>query len=214
MQTLIAAPRPELSPYAPRVRVLQIPVDKIGALIGPGGKNVRRITEMYDVKVDIEDDGSVHIFSTHVEGMEAAVREVEMLTAQAEVGKVYQGRVTGIKEFGCFVEILPGLEGLVHISELANFRVRSVEDICKIGDPMWVKCINVDDNGKIRLSRRAALDEKDAEAQGGEAGHEGQAQAGGEGDRGPAPHGSGHGHGGGERRHGGGGGGRGRGPRR
>ena len=165
MTAVIPAPRPDLSPYAPRIRVLKIPVDKIGALIGPGGKNVRRITDTYKVEIDIEDDGSVHIFSVDGASMEAAVREVEMLTAEAEVGKIYQGKVTGLKDFGVFVEIIPGIEGLVHISELANFRVRSVEDICKVGDPMWVKCIHVDESGKIRLSRRAALEERGEAAQ-------------------------------------------------
>ncbi len=160
MTAVIAAPRPELSPYAPRITVLKIPTDKIGALIGPGGKNVRRITDTYKVEIDIEDDGTVRIFSTDKESMQAAVREVEGLTAEAEVGKIYQGKVTGLKDFGAFVEILPGLEGLVHISEMANFRVRQVEDICKVGDLMWVKCINVDDSGKIRLSRRAAMEER------------------------------------------------------
>lgn len=162
----IAAPRPELSPYAPRVEVMKIPVDKIGALIGPGGKNIRRITETYKVEIDVEDDGSVRIYSVRAEGMEAAKREISVLTAEAEVGKTYQGRVTGVKEFGAFVEILPGLEGLVHVSELANFRVANVEDVCKVGDLMWVKCIHVDENGKIRLSRRAALAERDATGDG------------------------------------------------
>ncbi len=165
MAEVIPAPRPDLSPYAPRIRVLKIPVDKIGALIGPGGKNVRRITDTYKVQIDIEDDGSVHIFSSDGKSMEAAVREVEMLTAEAEVGKIYQGKVTGLKDFGVFVEILPGIEGLVHISEMANFRVRSVGDICKIGDTMWVKCIHVDESGKIRLSRRAALEDRGEAAQ-------------------------------------------------
>lgn len=165
MTAVIPAPRPELSPYAPRIVALKIPVDKIGALIGPGGKNVRRITDTYGVQIDIEDDGTVHIFSVDKESMDAAVREVQMQTAEAEVGKIYQGKVTGLKDFGCFVEILPGIEGLVHISELATFRVRNVEDICKIGDVMWVKCINVDESGKIRLSRRAALEERGEAAQ-------------------------------------------------
>ena len=96
--------------------------------------------------------------------MGAAIQEVGYLTASAEVGKLYQGTVTGVKEFGAFVEIFPGTEGLVHISELANFRVNRTEDICKIGDTMWVKCLNVEENGKIRLSRKAALEEKDQEA--------------------------------------------------
>lgn len=167
MTRVIAAPRPELSPYAPRVEVMKIPVDKIGALIGPGGKNIRRITETYKVEIDVEDDGTVRIYGVRAEGMEAAKREIGLLTAEAEVGKTYQGRVTGIKDFGAFVEILPGLEGLVHVSELANFRVANVEDVCKVGDLMWVKCIHVDENGKIRLSRRAALAERDAAAAGG-----------------------------------------------
>ncbi len=160
MAAVLPEPRAELSPYAPRVQVIKIPVDKIGALIGPGGKNIRRITDTYNVQIDVEDDGTVRIFAVSGPTMEAAVKEVEALAAEAEVGKIYQGRVTSIKEFGAFVEILPGLEGLVHVSEMANFRVRSVEDVCKIGDMMWVKCINVDDSGKIRLSRRAALEER------------------------------------------------------
>jgi polyribonucleotide nucleotidyltransferase len=160
MESVLAQPRTDLSPYAPRITVLKIHPEKIGALIGPGGKNIRRITDTYDVQIDIEDDGSVHIFSSNGESMEAAVREVQGITAEAEIGKIYHGTVTGVKEFGAFVEILPGKEGLVHISELANYRVRQVQDICKIGDQMWVKCINVDDSGKIRLSRKAALDEK------------------------------------------------------
>ncbi len=222
MQGIIAEPRPDLSPYAPRVEVLKIPVDKIGALIGPGGKNVRRITDTYKVQIDIEDDGTVHVYSVSKEGMDAAVREVSMMTAEAEVGKTYQGRVTGIKDFGAFVEILPGIEGLVHISELANFRVRSVDDICKLADLMWVKCLNIDENGKIRLSRRAALEEKDggappAEGEAPPAGAEGQPAAEGGGhDRGDSRGGgyAGHrggGHGGGPRGGGRGGGGGGRG---
>ncbi len=167
MAGVLPAPRADLSPYAPRIKVMQIPVDKIGALIGPGGKNIRRITDTYKVQIDIEDDGSVHIFSNDAAAMAAAEAEVAAVSAEAEVGKIYHGRVTGLKDFGCFVEILPGLDGLVHISELANFRVGAVEDVCKVGDMMWVKCINVDDNGKIRLSRRAALEEKDGEAGGG-----------------------------------------------
>jgi len=164
MTATLAEPRPELSEYAPRVKIVQIPTDKIGALIGPGGKNIRRITDTYKVQIDIDDDGQVHIFSADKDAMASALREVESITAEAEVGKLYQGTVTGIKEFGCFVEILPGKDGLVHISELANFRVNAVEDVCKVGDVMWVKCLNVDESGKIRLSRRAAMAEKDGEA--------------------------------------------------
>jgi polyribonucleotide nucleotidyltransferase len=208
MQSILPAPRDELSQYAPRVEVTKIPTDKIGALIGPGGKNIRRITETYKVQIDVEDDGTVKVYSVSKDGMEAAMREIGLLTAEAEVGKTYEGRVTGIKEFGAFVEILPGLEGLVHVSEMANFRVRSVEDVCKVGDMMWVKCLHVDENGKIRLSRRAALEEKDGaaaadanipRAEGGDqgGGDRGYGGGGGGGGRG----GFGGGRGGGGRRH-------------
>ncbi len=166
MQGIIAAPRAELSQYAPRITVIKINPEKIGALIGPGGKNIRRITEATGAKIDIEDDGTVKIFATGKETMDSAVREVNASTAEAEPGKLYQGTVTGIKEFGAFVEILPGIEGLVHISEMANVRIRSVDEICKIGDVMWVKCLAVDEmSGKIRLSRKAAMAEMDQQSQ-------------------------------------------------
>ena len=164
MQGIIAQPRTELSEHAPRITVLKINPEKIGALIGPGGKNIRRITETTGTQIDIEDDGTVRIFSADRKAMDAAVQEVGYLTASAEVGKIYHGTVTGVKEFGAFVEIFPGTEGLVHISELANFRVKKTEDICKVGDQMWVKCLNVEESGKIRLSRKAALEEKDGPA--------------------------------------------------
>jgi polyribonucleotide nucleotidyltransferase len=160
MEEALPAPRLELSPHAPRIKVIQISPEKIGLLIGPGGKNIRRITTETGCSIDIEDTGEVFIFSATSEGMEQAVREVEALTAEAEVGKIYHGIVKGIKDFGAFVEILPGTEGLVHISEMADTRIRSVEDVCKIGDPMWVKVIEVDDRGKIRLSRREAMAER------------------------------------------------------
>ena len=160
MATIIAAPRDQMSPYAPRVTVVKINSEKIGELIGPGGKNIRRITDLTDAQIDIDDDGTVHIFSADASSMEMAVREVSLITAEAEEGVVYNGTVTGIKEFGAFVEIIPGKDGLVHISELADFRVRSVEDICKIGDQMWVKCIGIDDRGRVKLSRKAAMQEK------------------------------------------------------
>jgi polyribonucleotide nucleotidyltransferase len=163
MAGILPEPRSELSPYAPRIHVLKIDPDKIGALIGPGGKNIRRITDTTGVQIDVEDDGTVHIFSADSTGMDAAVKEVELISAEAEVGKIYRGKVTGIKDFGAFVEILPGKDGLVHISEMADFRVKSVEDICKMGDPMWVKCIGIDDRGKIKLSRKQALQEKDTD---------------------------------------------------
>jgi polyribonucleotide nucleotidyltransferase len=161
MATVIAAPRAELSPYAPRIHVIKIDPEKIGALIGPGGKNIRRITEMSGAQIDIEEDGTVNIFAVNGDSMAMAVSEVEAVVAEVEIDKIYQGTVTGVKEFGCFVEVLPGKEGLVHISELADFRVKAVEDICKIGDQIWVKCIGVDDRGRVKLSRKEAMREKD-----------------------------------------------------
>ncbi len=161
MQSVIAQPRPDLSEHAPRITVLKINIEKIGALIGPGGKNIRRITSTTGTQIDIEDDGTVRIFSSDKLAMDAAVKEVGYLTAEAEVGKIYRGTVTGIKDFGCFVEIFPGKEGLVHISELADFRVNKTEDVVKMGEQIWVKCLAVDETGKTRLSRKAALQEKD-----------------------------------------------------
>ncbi len=160
MDGVMAAPRGDISPYAPRVERIKIDREKIGALIGPGGKTIRRITETTGVQIDVEEDGTVNVYSADKPAMDAAIREIEAVTAEAEIGKIYRGKVTSIKDFGCFVEIFPGKEGLVHVSELANFRVGRVEDICKIGDPMWVKCISIDDQGRVRLSRRAALDDR------------------------------------------------------
>lgn len=160
MATVIPEPRKELSPYAPRVHEIKINPEKIGGLIGPGGKNIRRITDLTGAQIDIDDDGTVHVFTSSGEALELALKEIGYVTAEPEEGVIYNGTVTGIKEFGAFVEIFPGTDGLVHISELADFRVGRVEDICKMGDQMWVKCIGIDDRGKIRLSRREAMKEK------------------------------------------------------
>jgi len=162
MESVIAKPREELSPYAPRITQVSIPVDKIGELIGPGGKNIRRIVELSGAQIDISDDGTVKVFSAKEEGMKLALQEITMITAEPEEGALYDGIVTGITKFGCFVEIFPGRDGLVHISELADCHVRSVEDVCKVGDQMWVKCIGIDEKGRVKLSRRAAMAEKDA----------------------------------------------------
>lgn len=160
MEQVLPAPRAELSPYAPRITVVNINPEKIGALIGPGGKNIRRITETTGTQIDIDDDGKVSIFSTNKENLDAAMLEVQSLTAEAEVGKIYRATVTGIKDFGCFAEFLPGQEGLVHISELADFRVNRTDDVVKMGEEIWVKVLSVEDNGKVRLSRKAAMAEK------------------------------------------------------
>ncbi len=156
METVIAAPREELSIYAPRLESIKIDPEKIGALIGPGGKNIRRIQDGYGVKIDIDDDGTVTIFSPDGEALKAAINEIEASTGEAEIGRLYTGKVTGTKEFGAFVEILPGLEGLVHISQLADYRVNQTEDIVKVGDIITVKCLDVSDNGRVSLSLKAA----------------------------------------------------------
>ena len=168
MAGILPAPREDLSPLAPRITKMSIPVDKIGALIGPGGANIRRICETSGAQIDIDDDGTVSIFANNAESLEAAQREVSAISAEAEEGKIYEGTVTGIKDFGAFVEILPGKDGLCHISEMADRRIGKVEDICKVGDKMWVKCIAIDDRGRIKLSRREAMRDLDAQAQAGQ----------------------------------------------
>jgi polyribonucleotide nucleotidyltransferase len=150
--------RQDLREHAPRIHTIKIDPAKIGALIGPGGKNIRRITEVSGAQIDIDDEGKVLVFANNKEAMDRAIQEVDACTAEIEVGKTYRGIVRGVKDFGAFVECLPGKEGLVHISELADFRVNKTEDICKLGDEMVVKCLGID-KGKVRLSRRAALEE-------------------------------------------------------
>jgi len=159
MLELLPEPREDLKPHAPRIQILHIPVDKIGELIGPGGKFIKEIIEKSGCKVDIEDDGSVYIASTEASSMEKAVEMIKARTAEAEMGKIYVGKVVRVTNFGAFVEILPGKDGLVHISELDFRRVGKVEDICREGDTLKVKVIGIDSlNGKIRLSRKAALE--------------------------------------------------------
>src|SRR5579862_2599228 len=163
MAKTIAAPRKDISPYAPRITTLKVNPEKIGAIIGPGGKNIKRLVEESGCEIDIEDDGTVNIFSVSAEGMKIAVDAIGGMTAEAEIGKIYRGKVVTVKEFGAFVEFLPGKDGLVHISELANFRVKNTEDICKVGDDITVKCLGVDEKGRVKLSRRAAMEERDQE---------------------------------------------------
>ncbi len=157
MNAAIAAPRKELSQHAPRLMRLQIPVAKIGAMIGPGGKNIRRMIETYGVEIDVEDDGSVYISGVDADGCAKAQAEVEAFTMEAEIGKIYKGRVVSIKEFGAFVEIFPGREGLLHISQIDVVRVNRVEDVLHEGDEVEVKVLEIDSDSKIRLSRKAVL---------------------------------------------------------
>ncbi len=157
MKSAIQAPRPEMSPYAPRITTIYVKQEKIKDVIGPGGKNIKGIILETGVKIDIDDTGKVNIASTDGEAAQRAIDMVRRLTAEAEVGKLYMGKVKKITDFGAFVEIFPGTEGLVHISQLAEERVKSVRDVLKEGDEVLVKVIEVDRDGKVRLSRKDAL---------------------------------------------------------
>ncbi len=182
MAKTLSSSRKELSKYAPRIETIKINPEKIGALIGPGGKNIKKLVEESGCEINIEDDGTVNIFSVSEEGMKIAREAIVGMTAEAEVGKIYRGKVVTIKDFGAFVEFLPGKDGLVHISELANFRVKQTEDIVKLGDEIWVKCLGVDEKGRVKLSRRAAMAERDQEMGGGGGAPEGGEHQGGGGE--------------------------------
>lgn len=159
MAAKLEGPRSELKESSPRIHQMNIDPDKIGALIGPGGKNIKRITELTGAQVDINEDnsGRIMIFSHDGEALQRAIEEVELSVGEIEVGKTYRGLVKNVMDFGVFVECLPGKEGLVHVSELAEERVDNPEDVCKTGEELTVKCIGVDDRGRVRLSRKAAL---------------------------------------------------------
>jgi len=161
MLETIAQPRPELNEFAPRMTRIQIPVDKIGAVIGPGGKTIRSIVEATGATVDIDNDGTVTIGSSNSESADSAIKMVEGLTKDVEVGQRYTGKVTRLMNFGAFVEMLPGKEGLVHISELSTTRVGTVEEVVKIGDDLEVMVIEVDRMGRVNLSHRAILEGAD-----------------------------------------------------
>ncbi len=159
MDRALAKPRPTLSPYAPRILSFKIPVDKIREVIGPGGKIIRGIVEQTGVKIDIEDDGTVAIASVDEAAAQKAMEIIGRIVEVPEVGKVYLGKVVKITDFGAFVEILPGTDGLLHISQIAQERIKRVEDVLKEGEEIMVKVIEVDKAGKIRLSRRELLRE-------------------------------------------------------
>ena len=159
MDAALASPRADLSSHAPRIVTLRIKVDRIRDLIGPGGKTIRSIVEETGCKIDVEDDGTVLVASSDGTSMQRAIDRIRGLTAEAEVGKIYRGTVRRVVDFGAFVEIMPGTDGLVHISQLANERVRQVTDVVKEGDVIDVKVLEVDKSGKIRLSRKEALRE-------------------------------------------------------
>jgi polyribonucleotide nucleotidyltransferase len=167
MDAVISEPRKEISQYAPRITSIKINPDKIRDIIGPGGKIIRKITEETKTTIDIQDDGTVNIGSTNAENTQKAIDWIRSLTREVEAGEIYTGKVTRILPFGAFVEILPGKEGLVHISELANYRVPTVEDVVNIGDELEVLVTEIDRQGRINLSRRALLEPS-------ENGHEGE----------------------------------------
>lgn len=158
MMKTIQQPREELKNHVPRMQAIRIPVDKIGAVIGPGGKTIRDIQEQTGASIDVEDDGLVYIASSDGESARIARERIEMLTATPEVGRIYTGKVVGVKNFGAFVEILPGTDGLVHISQLESHHVKSVEDVVDYGDEITVMVTDITSDGKIRLSRQAVLE--------------------------------------------------------
>ena len=160
----IAMPRPDVSKYAPRMTKIKIDPGKIGAVIGTGGKTIRSIIEQTKTTVDVEDDGTVVIGSNDLEATQKAMGMIEALTREAKIGDIFTGKVTRIFEFGAMVEILPGKEAMVHISELADYRVNKVEDVVKIGDEVTVKVINIDNLGRVNISRRAVFEKEGSEA--------------------------------------------------
>jgi polyribonucleotide nucleotidyltransferase len=172
MLSAIRRPRQEISPWAPRLLRTQINPEKIGLLIGPGGKTIRAIQESTGASIEVEDDGTVTVASHDAEGAMAAMAKIEALTASIQVGRIYEGRVTSIKDFGAFVELVPGKDGLCHISELSDDYVSSVGDVCRVGDVMRVKVIAVDDQDRVKLSRKVAMREL---AEGGNGGSTGNA---------------------------------------
>jgi polyribonucleotide nucleotidyltransferase len=155
---VIPEPRPDLKPHAPRITIVRIPVDKIGAVIGPGGKVIRGIQEETGTTLDITEEGLVYIAATNGESASRAREMVENLTETPVIGRIYTGKVVRIADFGAFVEILPNVDGMVHISQLDSERVERVEDVVNMGDEITVMVTGIDSQGKIRLSRQAVLE--------------------------------------------------------
>ena len=229
MLSALPRPRPEISDLAPRMVRIVISKEKIGSVIGPGGKTIRALQEEFETKIDVEDDGSILIFGHDGAKVKACQAMIEGMTQEAELGKIYEGKVVSIREFGCFVQLAPGLDGLVHVSELSDGYVDRVEDVVNMDDVLRVKCIAIDDQGRVKLSRKAVILEEGGASDGasgtgptggGEGGERPERPERSAGDRGPrgggdrggrgGPRGGGRG---GSGPRGGGGGGRG-GPRR
>src|SRR5437667_5557823 len=163
MLTTLRQPRTQISSFAPRLIQIRINPEKIGLLIGPGGKMIKGIQETTGAKLDVDDDGTVSISHMEAAGAEAAKAMVEALTEEVRVGKVYKGKVSSVKDFGAFIEILPGRDGLCHISELDDKYVGRVEDVCRVGDVLDVKVIAIDEHDRVKLSRKALLREQRGE---------------------------------------------------
>jgi polyribonucleotide nucleotidyltransferase len=157
MSRTMAEARKEISPYAPKIVQIKIPVDKIRDVIGPGGKMIRHIQDTSGAKIQVEDDGTIEIAAVDQAAGDKALEMIRGLTEEPEIGKVYKGTVRGIQVFGAFVQILPGRDGLLHISEIDRKRVERVEDVLKLGDEIEVKVIGIDKDGKVKLSRKVLL---------------------------------------------------------
>ncbi len=154
-----------LSEHAPRIESIKVPQDRIGELIGPGGKVIRGIQTESGAEINIEDDGTVHIYAVKEEGLQRATQMIKNIFAEIEVGALYQGKIVSTTNFGAFMAVLPGKDGMIHISELADFRVKKVEDVVKVGDLVWAKCIGIDEKGRVKMSRKAAMKERAEQAE-------------------------------------------------
>ena len=161
METVIDKPRGTISPYAPRITTLQLPPEKIALIIGPGGRMIRKLINETGAKFDIEEDGQVHISADNEDSLNKAISAVNNLIRDVEVGEIYDGKITRVTNFGAFCEVLPGKEGLIHISEISNRYVSAVEDFVKVGDEVKVKVIGIDDLGRIQLSLKQAQESQE-----------------------------------------------------
>jgi len=159
MRKAIPEPRKNLSPFAPRMTIIKIDPEKIGSIIGPGGKTIRSMQDKFGVKIDIEEDGTVFISAADGPSADRAVESIMGITEDAEIGRIYTGRVSRVEPYGAFVEFLPGKDGLVHISQLSDHRIERIEDEVQVGDELMVMVIDIDPTGKVRLSRQAVLED-------------------------------------------------------
>jgi polyribonucleotide nucleotidyltransferase len=166
MKEAMAAPRPDISPYAPRIFTLYVNPERVSEVIGPAGKVIKKIVAVTGAKIDIEDDGKITVASSDVAAAEKAMQMIRDITAEAEIGKSYTGKVIRLEEYGAFVEILPNVVGLLHISEVAPYRIKSIRDVIQMGQELTVKCITIDEDRKVRVSLKA-LEAPDAPTGGG-----------------------------------------------